>query len=155
MIATEIPGSKQVIFMHLFLCCVFSAFVIGGFTRLARTRWLRRFRFLQYAKIGGSGRRSLHTSEHCNLFQCFLMNLFKLGLVGLYVRQDCFLQNEARVCVSNAFVIGESKFKWYFLLWKMSKWQRKQMCLFSLLLIVQQFYTCSLDLLKSHWAHAP
>ena len=28
--------------------------------------------------------------------------------------QDCFLQNEARVCVSNAFVIEDSKFKWCF-----------------------------------------
>ena len=28
--------------------------------------------------------------------------------------QDCFLQKKARVCVSNAFVIGESKFKWCF-----------------------------------------
>ena len=43
-------------------------------------------------------------------------------------KQDCFLQKEARVCVSNAFVIEDSKFKWCFLLWKMSKWQRKQIC---------------------------
>ena len=28
--------------------------------------------------------------------------------------QDCFLQKEARVCVSNAFVIEDSKFKWCF-----------------------------------------
>ena len=26
--------------------------------------------------------------------------------------QDCFLQKDARVCVSNAFVIENSKFKW-------------------------------------------
>ena len=26
-------------------------------------------------------------------------------------KQDCFLQKEGRVCVSNDFVIGESKFK--------------------------------------------
>ena len=44
------------------------------------------------------------------------------------LKQDCFLQKEARVCVSNAFVIENSKFKWCFLLWKMSKWQRKQIC---------------------------
>ena len=43
-------------------------------------------------------------------------------------QQDCFLQKEARVCVSNAFVIEDSKFKWFFLLWKLSKWQRKQIC---------------------------
>ena len=42
--------------------------------------------------------------------------------------QDCFLQKEARVYVSNAFVIEDSKFKWCFLLWNMSKWQRKQIC---------------------------
>ena len=30
------------------------------------------------------------------------------------VKQDCFLQKEARVCVSNAFVIEDSKFKWCF-----------------------------------------
>ena len=29
-------------------------------------------------------------------------------------QQDCFPQNEARVCVSNAFVIEDSKFKWCF-----------------------------------------
>ena len=28
--------------------------------------------------------------------------------------QDCFLQTEARVCVSNAFVIEDSNFKWCF-----------------------------------------
>ena len=44
------------------------------------------------------------------------------------IKQDCFLQKEARVCVSNAFVIEDSKFKWCFLLWKLSKWQRKQIC---------------------------
>ena len=44
------------------------------------------------------------------------------------IKQDCFLQKEAMVCVSNAFVIEDSKFKWYFLLWKLSKWQRKQIC---------------------------
>ena len=43
-------------------------------------------------------------------------------------KQDCFLQKEARVCVSNALVIEDSKFKWCFLLWKMSMWQRKQIC---------------------------
>ena len=31
------------------------------------------------------------------------------------------LQKEARVCVSNAFVIEDSKFKWCFLFWKISK----------------------------------
>ena len=36
--------------------------------------------------------------------------------------QDCFLQKEARLCVSDAFVIEDSKFEWCFLLWKMSKW---------------------------------
>ena len=36
--------------------------------------------------------------------------------------QDCFLQKEAKVCVSDAIVIEGSKFKWCFLLWKMSKW---------------------------------
>ena len=30
------------------------------------------------------------------------------------IQQDCFLQKEARVCVSNAFVIEDSKFKWCF-----------------------------------------
>ena len=29
-------------------------------------------------------------------------------------RQDCFLQKEASVCVSNAFVIEDSNFKWCF-----------------------------------------
>ena len=29
-------------------------------------------------------------------------------------KQDCFLQKEARVCVSNAFVIEDSQFKWCF-----------------------------------------
>ena len=31
-----------------------------------------------------------------------------------YEKQDCFLQKEARVCVNNAFVIKDSKFKWCF-----------------------------------------
>ena len=44
------------------------------------------------------------------------------------MRQDCFLQKEARVCVSNAFVIEYRKFKWCFLLWRINKWQRKQIC---------------------------
>ena len=30
------------------------------------------------------------------------------------IEQDCFLQKEARVCVSNAFVIEDSKLKWCF-----------------------------------------
>ena len=30
---------------------------------------------------------------------------------SLHMRQNCFLQKEARVCVSNAFVIEDSKFK--------------------------------------------
>ena len=30
-------------------------------------------------------------------------------------RQDCFLQKEARVCVSNTFVLEDSMFKWCFL----------------------------------------
>ena len=42
-------------------------------------------------------------------------------------KQDCF-QKEARVCVSNAFVLEDSRFKRCFWLWKMSKWQRKQIC---------------------------
>ena len=29
-------------------------------------------------------------------------------------KQDCFLQKEARVCVSIAFVIEDSRFKWCF-----------------------------------------
>ena len=28
--------------------------------------------------------------------------------------QDCFIQKEARVCVSNGLVIEDTKFKWYF-----------------------------------------
>ena len=50
-------------------------------------------------------------------------------LAGDYnAKQDCFLQKEAIVCVSNAFAIEDNKFKWCFLLCKMSKWQRKQIC---------------------------
>ena len=30
------------------------------------------------------------------------------------IKQDCFFQKEARVCVSNAFVIEDSRFKWCF-----------------------------------------
>ena len=37
-------------------------------------------------------------------------------------KQDCFLQKEARVCLSDAIVIEDNKFKLCFLLWKMSKW---------------------------------
>ena len=33
---------------------------------------------------------------------------------GRTTGQDCFLQKEARVCDSNAFVIEDSKFKWCF-----------------------------------------
>ena len=40
--------------------------------------------------------------------------------------QDYFLQKEARVCVSNAFVLEVACLNSVFLLWKMSKWQRKQ-----------------------------
>ena len=44
-------------------------------------------------------------------------------LLGANLEQDCFLQKEARVCVSNAFVMEDSKFKWCFiLLWKINKW---------------------------------
>ena len=33
-------------------------------------------------------------------------------MIGRYsVTQDCFLQKEARVCVSNAFVLEDSMFK--------------------------------------------
>ena len=35
-------------------------------------------------------------------------------LLNYIFKQDCFLQKEARVCVSNAFVIEDSKFKWCF-----------------------------------------
>ena len=48
----------------------------------------------------------------------------KLIHVAIYTRhmiQDYFLQKEARVCVSNVFVTEDSKFKWCFFLWKMSK----------------------------------
>ena len=31
--------------------------------------------------------------------------------ISEYKKQDCFLQKEARVCVSNAFVLEESMFK--------------------------------------------
>ena len=31
--------------------------------------------------------------------------------VSLQLEQDCFLQKEARVCVSNAFVLEDSMFK--------------------------------------------
>ena len=39
-----------------------------------------------------------------------------IGSANRYVKyiQDCFLQKEARVCVSNAFVIEDNKFKWCF-----------------------------------------
>ena len=34
-----------------------------------------------------------------------------LGLHKLNEQQDCFLQKEARVCISNAFVLEDSMFK--------------------------------------------
>ena len=30
------------------------------------------------------------------------------------IKQDCFLQKEARVCVSDAIIIDDSKFKYFF-----------------------------------------
>ena len=36
------------------------------------------------------------------------------GCCQCYLLQDCFLQKEARVCVNNAFVLEDSKFKWCF-----------------------------------------
>ena len=32
-----------------------------------------------------------------------------------WAKQDCFIQKEARVCISNAFVIEDSKFKLFVL----------------------------------------
>ena len=37
-----------------------------------------------------------------------------LRFINGNTRQDCFLQKEARVCVSDAIVIEDSKFKWCF-----------------------------------------
>ena len=38
----------------------------------------------------------------------------RTAMESTFLQQDCFLQKEARVCVSNAFVIEDSKFKWCF-----------------------------------------
>ena len=37
-----------------------------------------------------------------------------LPLMQMIKSQNCFLQKEAGVCVSNAFVKKDSKFKWFF-----------------------------------------
>ena len=73
--------------------------------------------FFIYARLDAHS----HYSIPCDKISLFASPTDKMKgtyetLQSLYVtneiKQDCFLQKEARVCVNNAFVIEDSKFKW-------------------------------------------
>ena len=79
-------------------------------------QWQRSLHLTLVNRLATTSDRSSNR-EHC-------INMYRNNC-----RQDCFIQKEARVCVSNTFVLEDSMFKSVFvLLWKMSKWRRKQMC---------------------------
>ena len=46
------------------------------------------------------------------LLLCTRVHLLRKLRATEQIKQDCFLQKEARVCVSDAFVMEDSKFKW-------------------------------------------
>ena len=56
----------------------------------------------------------IHWLQQCSRIQWVTFGFSSSWSWDRKKQQDCFLQKEARVCVSYAIVIEDSKFKWFF-----------------------------------------